>query len=174
MRLFKFKNEICKKCGENFQKAKKAQTLRYWIQFRLPNGTQRKEYVGTSLTEAQASDGKRKGQKAENRILDMIPESDITFEELTKWYLDLAFRKATKAAKEVKGQKNRGPDTIKRAELAKIGAINRTLQKHFKIILISFPSIDTLPEFYQELVRTLLEYPKLKKSLFSLLIIEFF
>lgn len=85
--------------------------------------------------------------------------------EKHEWYIDLAFRNATKKAKDIKSQMRQTPYTIKRAELAKIGEIRRTLRRHFDIILKSFPSIDGMNEFYQEMVRATLEYPQLKKSL---------
>jgi len=81
-------NRACK-CGEDLIKAKKARNVRYWIKFRLPGGKQRKEYVGYSIEEARDADGKRRGQKRENRIFDMLPASKITFDELSKWYLNL-------------------------------------------------------------------------------------
>jgi GTP1/Obg family GTP-binding protein len=64
----------------------------------------------------------------------------MNFQELKKvekadWYIDLAFRNATKAARAVKSQKRAASDTIKRAELAKISAIRRVTRRHFDIIL---------------------------------------
>jgi integrase len=82
------KNTICNKCSYNLSKGKKAKKIRYWIEFRIDNRKIR-QFVGYSANEANAADGKRKGQKYENRIFEMIPVSDITFEELTKWYLGL-------------------------------------------------------------------------------------
>jgi integrase len=83
------RNKVCK-CGENLDRLKKAKRTRYWIAFRLPGGKQRKEFVGYSIQEARDADGKRKVQKRENRIFDMLPESNMTFDELAEWYLDLA------------------------------------------------------------------------------------
>ncbi|MFH1669212.1 MAG: GTPase [Candidatus Woesearchaeota archaeon] len=97
----------------------------------------------------------------------------MNFQSLSKiekadWYIDLAFRNATKAANDCKSQKRAGPNTIKQADLAKIGAIKRVFRRHLDMILKSFPSIDTLPEFYQELIRTTLDYAELKKALGSI------
>jgi nucleolar GTP-binding protein len=94
----------------------------------------------------------------------------MNFQNLTKiekadWYLDLAFRNAKKAADEIKSQKKAESDSIKKAELAKIREIRKTLFRHLELILNSFPSLDTLTEFYQELVRAMLDYEELKKSL---------
>ncbi|MBN1544893.1 50S ribosome-binding GTPase [Candidatus Woesearchaeota archaeon] len=85
--------------------------------------------------------------------------------ETADWYIDLAFRNAKKSASEMKGQMRANPTSIKRAELAKISAVNRTLKRHLDLILTSFPSLDSLPEFYQELIRVTLDYAELKKSL---------
>jgi len=82
------KNKKCN-CGYALDKAKRAGKLKYWINFKLPNGKQRRELVGTSLEDAKAADGKRKAQKKEGRIFDMLPESKMTFSELAAWYLVL-------------------------------------------------------------------------------------
>lgn len=80
------KNKRCT-CGQDLDKAKRSLRVRYWISYRLPGGKQRREPVGFSLEEARDAEGKRRSQKRENRIFDMLPESKITFNELTKWYL---------------------------------------------------------------------------------------
>lgn len=83
------KNRLCD-CGGDLVKLKKAGKVRFWIQYRLPGGKQRKESVGFSLEEAKDAEGKRRGQKRENRIFDMLPEAKMTFLELSEWYLSLA------------------------------------------------------------------------------------
>ena len=80
------KNKACK-CGQDMDKAKRSQRVRYWIHFRFPGGKQRRELVGKSIEEARDADGKRRVQKRENRIFDMLPESKMTFQKLAKWYL---------------------------------------------------------------------------------------
>jgi len=82
------RNKTCK-CGENMDKAKRSKKVKYWIQYRLPRGKQRKEYVGRSIEEARDADGKRRVQKRENRIFDIVPEAKMTFSELAGWYLEL-------------------------------------------------------------------------------------
>jgi hypothetical protein len=69
-------NKVCK-CGENLDKAKRSKRVKYWIQYRLPGGKQRKEFVSYSIAEARDADGKRRVQKKENRIFDMLPEAKI-------------------------------------------------------------------------------------------------
>ena len=70
-------------------RSKRSKKVRFWIVYRLPNKKQRWELVGTSIEEAKDAEGKRRGQKRENRIFDMLPESKMTFNELTEWYLNL-------------------------------------------------------------------------------------
>jgi integrase len=89
------KNKKCK-CGENLVKLKKAKKVRYWIDYPLPNGKVRRESVGSfedlnpySITDARTALAKRTVQKREKRILEMLPGTDLIFDELTEWYLDL-------------------------------------------------------------------------------------
>jgi integrase len=77
------KNKICAQCGNNMDKSKQSRKVRYWINY---------------------ADGKRKVQKRENRIFDILPENKIPFQELTDWYLNLesvkilgSFRRITAA-----------------------------------------------------------------------------
>ena len=84
------RNKLCK-CGENLDKAKRSQRVRYWIAYRLL-GKQRWEAVGTSIDEAKDAEGKRRSQKREGRIFEMLPETKLTFEDLSRWYLDLPQR----------------------------------------------------------------------------------
>ncbi|RJQ70865.1 MAG: site-specific integrase [Desulfobacteraceae bacterium] len=90
------KNKRCK-CGEDLDRAKRSGRVRYWITYRLPGGTQRKEMVGTSIEEARDADGKRRGQKREGRIFDMLPDSKITFSQLAEWYFELESVNALKS-----------------------------------------------------------------------------
>ena len=83
------KNRLCI-CGEDLIKAKRGQRVRYWINYRLPNGKQRREAVAYSIEEARAAEGKRKAQKIENPgILERVPAERMTFNELAAWYLGL-------------------------------------------------------------------------------------
>jgi len=83
------RNKVCS-CGENLENAKRCKNkVRYWVRYRLPGGKQKKEYVGFSIEDARDADGKRRVQKRENRIFEILPESKIAFEELAKWYLEL-------------------------------------------------------------------------------------
>ncbi len=88
------KNKLCK-CGQDLDRAKKSKKVRYWINYLLPNGKQRREPVASaddpaaySIEEARAAEGKRRAQKRETpRILQRAPEERMTFQQLTDWYL---------------------------------------------------------------------------------------
>jgi len=89
------KIKVCK-CGANMDKAKRNKSVKYWISYRLPDGKQRTEYVGSfeelngySIEDARIAEGKRKTQKRENRLLDVKKDTKMTFNELTEWYLNL-------------------------------------------------------------------------------------
>lgn len=86
------KNKKCN-CGADLDKLKKQSKVRYWIQYRLPDGRQRKEFVGYAIEDARIAEGKRKTQKKEGRIFDMLPEAKMTFNELTDWYINLPKKK---------------------------------------------------------------------------------
>ena len=58
--------------------------------------------MGSSLEDAKAADGKRKTQRKEGRIFDMMPESKMTFNELTDWYINLTSIKALAYHKDLK------------------------------------------------------------------------
>jgi len=45
-----------------------------------------KEFAGYSIEEARDAEGKRRAQKREGRILEMLPQSRITFKELSGWF----------------------------------------------------------------------------------------
>ena len=96
------KKKVCKKCGENLDKAKKANRLEYWISYRLPNGKQKQEPVGKGIEEARAADGKKKSLKREGKLFDVAQESRLTFAELSKWYLELEKTKGLASCKTIK------------------------------------------------------------------------
>jgi len=102
----KVKNKACV-CGENLDKAKRSNRVRYWINYSLPGGKQRREAVGYSIEEAKDAQGKRRGQKREGRIFDMLPESTMTFKELSEWYLALEKVKALTSFDTVQGYINK-------------------------------------------------------------------
>ncbi len=92
---------------------------------------------------------------------------DLLKVETTDTYLDMAFRKGKVKLDSLKGSLKRikPVDKAKRMSVERINTMSGSLQKSFFKIINSFPDIDGLPEFYQELVKTQLEYVQLKKSL---------
>lgn len=90
------RSKICN-CGEDLDKAKRSQKVRYWINYRLPGGKQKREAVSFSIEEARDAEGKRRSQKRENRIFEIIPEEKKTFTELAGWYTELKSVKALKS-----------------------------------------------------------------------------
>ena len=84
--------------------AKKSQRVKYWISYRLPDGTQRRESVGAmedldghSIEDARAAMSKRRVQKRENRIMDIKKDNKMSFNELKSWYMKLEKVKNRKA-----------------------------------------------------------------------------
>ena len=94
-------------CGADLVRLKRQkEKVRYWISFRVPGPKgkdgktthkQRREYVGYSIEEARDADGKRRGQKRENRIFDMLPDTFTTYNELAEWFLALESVKELKS-----------------------------------------------------------------------------
>lgn len=83
----KLTNKKCR-CGEDLDKAKRSRRIEYWIYYRVGR-KQKVEHVGKSLTDARTAEGKRKTQKREGKIFDLMPGAKITFQELAEWYLGL-------------------------------------------------------------------------------------
>ena len=96
------KNKTCD-CGENLDKAKRSRRVKYWVSYYLPGRKERREAVRGeginpySIEDARAFESKRKVQKREKRVFDMLPESKMTFEELADWYLNQEKVKALKS-----------------------------------------------------------------------------
>jgi integrase len=96
------RNKACA-CGKDLDKAKRAQKVRFWIDYIvLGTGKAKREPgagaddpKGYSIEEARAAEGKRKAQKVEApRVLQRAPEEKMPFKELTNWYLKLENVKA--------------------------------------------------------------------------------
>lgn len=87
----KLGNRWCK-CHENLDRLKKCKKLQYWIVF-WHNGKQHFEKMkgenATSLSYAKDAEGKRRSQKRENKIFDVLAEVNMTFSQLADWYLNL-------------------------------------------------------------------------------------
>ena len=97
------KNKRCGNCGDDLDRQKRLRETvegpdgqkmtkgksRYYIRFPKPGGKRSLEFIGYSLQEARDAYGKRRVQKREKRVFDMMPGTDKTFEEMGAWYLDL-------------------------------------------------------------------------------------
>ena len=89
--------------------------------------------------------------------------------ETSDEYIDIAFSRAKKNAdglrESTKGSSKSRIEKTHSIELKKIVTIRKTLATQLNLILKSFPSVDALPEFYNELIRITLDYELLKKAL---------
>ena len=91
----------------------------------------------------------------------------LTHIENYETYITIALNRGDEEAKLVRTSVT-GIPKIKKSksiELRRITVIKKTLIDFLMKILKSYPSIDDLPEFYQELIRLTLDYESLKKSL---------
>jgi integrase len=92
----KHTNKKCRKCSEDLEQAKRSGRISFWVAYRVPGNRKKIYQKCKTIEDARALDGKRKSQKKENRHFEMLPESDTTFEELSKWYLGLEVVKGLK------------------------------------------------------------------------------
>lgn len=94
---------------------------------------------------------------------------DLKKVESAEFYLDVAFRKASKRISETKTT-IRAKDSLtktKQVETSRLEQVKTNLSENLKKILLSFPDIDELDDFYKELINCTLDYKSLKKSLGS-------
>jgi nucleolar GTP-binding protein len=92
---------------------------------------------------------------------------DLRNIENPDFYLDIAFRRAKERVEVHRGRiacKSQ-IDKSQQVEIYKLKVISDTLVSQLEKIIKSFPSIDSLPDFYRELVKVTLDYEELKKSL---------
>ena len=84
-----------------------------------------------------------------------------------QFYLDVAFNAGSKTAQHER-ENSTNKDRLNKSkdiELARIKVARAKLEKSLKDILLAFPSLDNMTEFFQEMVRTTLEYDEIKKAL---------
>lgn len=83
------------------------------------------------------------------------------------FYLDVAIKRTKKRIEESRDVGLRGSpiQRSKTIELTKLETIEMEIKNQLYNVLKSYPSLDNLPEFYQELIRVTLDYGMLKKSL---------
>ncbi len=118
------KKKTCPQCSTDLDKAKKAKRVDYWISYRLPSGKQKQEPVGTSIDDARAADGKKRGQKKEGKLFDIKPDAKMTFKELSDWYLNLETVKALASFKTVCGYVNKFVEAYGGTVLCKIRLVD--------------------------------------------------
>jgi len=94
------KNKRCK-CGQDLDKAKRSKKVKYWISYKLPTGKVKRESVdtieglsGTSIADARDAFAQRRVQKREKKLFDVKKDTEMTFNDLTDWYLKLERVKA--------------------------------------------------------------------------------
>jgi len=87
--------------------------------------------------------------------------------ETVDFYIENAIHQGKKAQDAI-GKCKDSLDRSKRQAGAYTDAMIDAYRKHFRNILTEFPSLDSLTEFYTELIALTLDYAELKKSLGSL------
>ncbi len=87
--------------------------------------------------------------------------------EDSDFILDLAFRRAREKGKKLRGLKLKGGrlEKSRYIELMKMQVISDTIAAKAKSTVERFPSLDGLPEFYNEMIRLEIDYRQFKKSL---------
>lgn len=83
----------CKKCNASL---KKFSHKVYWIEYYF-DGRRKRERIGPNKALAETTFQKRMVERAEGRLLDKKKDSRTTFNQLTKWYLELAEVKRKKS-----------------------------------------------------------------------------
>ncbi|MFA6088785.1 MAG: GTPase [Candidatus Woesearchaeota archaeon] len=95
----------------------------------------------------------------------------MNFQDLVKieshtFYLDVAFNAAKKGSEKLRLERFRSKIIkSKSIEIERLNAISRSLSGSLSNIIKKYPSINSLPEFYQELITTLLDSDQIRKAL---------
>jgi nucleolar GTP-binding protein len=93
---------------------------------------------------------------------------DLKTVEKSQFYLDVAFKKASKKASVLKNKRIKDQVIKSRViEQKRIQIVKDTLTSSLGRIITGFPNFDNLPEFYDELVKVTLDYEAIKKALAS-------
>ena len=71
----KVANKRCR-CGEDLDKAKKANRVQYWASYYLPGGKNRREPAGISIDKARDAEGKRRAHQDEVHVGERADESE--------------------------------------------------------------------------------------------------
>ncbi|MFT7616051.1 MAG: nucleolar GTP-binding protein [Candidatus Woesearchaeota archaeon] len=96
--------------------------------------------------------------------------SDIPKIESTKFYIDVAMRRAKKRVGDSIQQISKKDFLVYKKKIArkKVTVFSDVMREQFLRIVTSFPSLDDLTEYYAKLVRLTLEFGDVKKALGSL------
>lgn len=86
-RLNRAKSKTCR-CGEDLDKAKRNKKVKYFIDYGLPGGKAKREYVGFSIEEAKTREREVLELKQKNPTALTI-DRRMTFDQLAEWYLGL-------------------------------------------------------------------------------------
>jgi len=90
----------------------------------------------------------------------------LTKIETAKTYIDIAFKQAKKKASVIREEKYTSRIAKSRAiESAKMQAITSALTKLLSLIIKSYPSLDSLTDFYRAMIKSQMDYGELKKAL---------
>jgi len=86
--------------------------------------------------------------------------------EKPQFYLDVAFKRATKQADSMRTS-IKGPALVKskRIEREKLVVTKKTLEQKLRDIVQTYPDLSKLPIFYKELIKSTLDFGEIKKSL---------
>ena len=87
-------------CGRNLVNLRKEGKIKFYTVNTI-NGRQVWEYAGTSLEEAKASEGKRKAQIRENRVLDIQADGTMLLGQVIEDYLSLSDTRISKGKEKV-------------------------------------------------------------------------
>ncbi len=92
---------------------------------------------------------------------------DLKKIESSDFYIDLAFRRASTQI-ELTKKKLKEHDKLKRSkliEITRMDIIKNVLNEQLNKIIVAFPNIDDLNDFYRQLINCTLDYKDLKQSL---------
>ena len=91
---------------------------------------------------------------------------DLVKIENAQFYLESAFKHSKKIGEKTYPRTSGDRfSRIRKTEKEKVRAFAANIDERFDKITKNFPSLDRMPEFYQELIRSTLDYDMLKKSL---------
>ena len=101
------------------------------------------------------------------RIQKDMAFNDIPKVESADFFIEVAFRKAREKADRMRGSFISEDNLAKsrQIESAKVKEITGELNDRLFYIVKSFPDLDDLHEFYRELIRSMIDWVFLKKSL---------